>query len=289
VFFLAITMISVTPFTILLLSFILPRVTAVNVMRYLFNNGIISEELSCNSTEWEKIDPIFDSVKPNNRALRQVNVSSKKRETDFEVDVIGEEGNDEKKRELLTNAQCKNLCAGQTPGTYCRATGCTWYIVRRKLGNWCFDTAGSINAQLDNLVSKKLVSSSCQNLLSAPRKIECLDDIVFGEVEQFNVWDADKDKILQKDAINGYSICALTQINIEVITNPCVKFTLLELKGPNGFYMSNRLGALPYTIFGNPGKDMYGRSLAPGEYRISATPDDQGSKKKELRFLVTQC
>jgi hypothetical protein len=275
-----------TSFAVLLLALLSSGATAENVMRYLFNNGIKNGEFSCNATEWAKIDPIFEAVNPNNRNLRQEKVYNKKSTSHFEIDVIG---NNEAKRKLLTGAQCKNLCAGQAEGTYCRATGCTWYIVRRKLGNWCFDTAGSINAQLDSLVSRKLVSSSCQNLLKAPRKIECLDDIVFGEVEQFNVWNADNDKVLKKDAFDGYSFCASIQLNIEVITNPCVKFVQLELQGPNGFLMSNRLSALPYTIFGNSGNDIFGRSLAVGEYRISATPDDFGSKKKELRFLVTQC
>lgn len=273
-----------TRFAILLLSFVFPAVTAKNVMRYQFNNGIENKDFSCSTAEWAVIDPIFEAVKPNNRNLRQS--SSKKRTLQFEIDVIS---NDETKRQLLTGAQCKNLCAGQAAGTYCRATGCTWYLVRRKLGNWCYDTAASINAKLDDLVFKKLVSSPCQKLLGAPRKIECLDDIVFGEVEKFNIWNADKDTIIKADAREGFSVCASTKLNVEVITNPCVKFTLMELQGPNGFFVSNRKGDLPYTIFGNSGIDIYGRSLAIGEYRITAIPDDTSSKKKELKFTVTQC
>lgn len=112
------TMKTVTTFVIVLLSFICTDVSAENVMRVLFNNGLQNASLSCNASDWAKIDPIFTAVKPTRRNLRKVDVVSNDHMADFEMDVIGNDKvADEKKRKLLTNAQCRNLCAGQASGT----------------------------------------------------------------------------------------------------------------------------------------------------------------------------
>jgi hypothetical protein len=250
-------------FPFLLVSLVLGSgVTAESVMRYLFNNGIGDKDLFCDVTDWAKIDPIFEHARTARRNLRQVNTVRRKRASDFEMDVIGR--HNIKERELqYTASQCRNFCAGQVKGTYCRATGCTWYIVRRNLARnmserdlqetWCTITANSINAQLDNLVSTNQVSNPCKLLLNAPRKIECLNDIVFGEIQKFNVWSADTGKVV-KDAFElGYKFCSSVGFNFEAQTNPCVKSVLSVLTGPNGLVASTTESIAPYTAFGSLG------------------------------------
>ena len=288
-----------SPFSILLTFIVFSGgASAENVMRFQFNNGIEVEGLSCTDADMNKINPIFDNINPNRRNLRQINIISKDRPMDFEMDIIGQ--HNIKDRELATAAECKNLCKGQTKGYYCRGTpGCDWYIVRRNLaGNmterelqstWCTSTANSINNQLNTLVSKKLVSLNCQKLLNAPRKTLCVNDIIYGIVEHFNAWNAATDVMIQKDARDGYTVCKSTRITFQAVTNPCVKFVLTELRGPNGYYKSNYEGTAPYTIFGNDGGDMYGQLLALGTYRITAIPDGDESKTKLLTFTVANC
>ena len=281
-----ITMKVTKSFAFLLLSYFSSGVISEDVIRVLFNNGVVNNNLICNSTDWTKINPIFENVNTTHRNLRQVQTMSNELAIDFELNVFGV---DNKERKLPTAAQCKNLCAGQTPGTYCRASGCSWYIVRRKLGNWCSEATNMINRELNNLITLKRVSNSCQLLLKAPRKFECLDDIMFGEVEQFNVWNAATDKILEEKARDGYTVCKSIPINIQVQTNPCVDVLYIELKGSHDFNVSRTSSEIPYTIFGNSGADMLSRPLAAGDYRITAIPDNDIEKEARFEFTVLNC
>ena len=292
-----------TSFVILLLSCLSSKVIAENVIRYLFNNGVPNSALICNATDWAKIDPFFDNVKSTRRSLRQVNTISQARTLDFEMDIIGQHNVKERDLQTHTAAYCKRECEGIASRQYCKASGCTWYVVRRNLGDnmserdlqstWCTNTANSINSQINNLVATKQLSGPCINLMNAPRKIECLDDIIYGVVEHFNIWNADTDVMIKKDARNGYSVCgANVRLNIEARTNPCVVAVKTELRGPNGYYATNDEAKVPYTIFGNSGAkvyNMYGNILQPGSYTIKAVPDGDTTKTKEMTFTVANC
>jgi hypothetical protein len=280
-------------------KFLSSGATAANVIRYLFNNGVDQLGLVCNATDWTKINPIFNITYTGRRNLRQVNIVNKDRTLDFEMDIIGQH-NIEERALQKTPAQCREDCKGYA--NRCRASGCDWYIVRRNLGGemsarelqtaWCTSTAGLINTQLDNLVSTKKVSAPCQLLLSAPRMIECWDDIIYGVVEHFNIWNADTDVMIKKDARDGFSVCASIRINVEARTNPCVVSAKTVLTGPNGYYANNTDVKVPYSVFGNTGAKVYnfnGNFLAPGNYTITAIPDGDSTKTKQMTFTVANC
>jgi hypothetical protein len=287
-----------TKAALLLLSLVSSGVTAENVIKYLFNNGIPNAALVCNATDWTKIDPIFNYTKVRRRTLRQVATVTKERTLDFEMDIIGQHNAHE--RSLLTAAQCRNICDGTASGQYCRASGCTWYIVRNLAANmnerelqeaWCTNSANFINAQLDSLVINKLVSNPCQLLLSAPRKIECVNDIIYGVVEHFNIWNADTDVMIKKDARDGFSVCASIRINVEARTNPCVVSVQTQLTSP-GYFANNTEAKVPYSVFGNTGAKKYnfnGSFLNPGNYTITAIPDGDTSKTSQMTFNVANC
>jgi hypothetical protein len=291
-----------TSITLVLLSFLSFEVNAENVMRYLFNNGIEQAGLNCSATDWAKITSIFNNTSPIRRNLRQINIVKKERAMDFEVDIIGQ--HNIRERELQkTPAECRNICSRYAKGQRCIGTqGCEWYIVRRNLASninerelqetWCSKTAKSINTQLDSLVSNSQVSTSCRLLLSAPRMIDCWNDIIYGVVEHFNIWNADTDKMIKKDARDGFSVCASIRINVEARTNPCVVSVKTQMTGPDGYFANNTDAKVPYSIFGNTGAkvyNFYGNLLAPGNYTIAATPDSDSTKTSQMTFNVANC
>jgi hypothetical protein len=121
-----------------------------NVKRFLCSNGLINTIFRCNVTDWAKIVPIFASVKSIRRSWRTVDITGDKwwilRWTLLVAAFM-------MKRKLLTNVDCRIVCAVPAEGTNCHAAGCTGHNVRRKLGeDWCTAvTFSPMNAHLNNL------------------------------------------------------------------------------------------------------------------------------------------
>ena len=206
-------------------------------------------------------------------------------------------------RELYTVRECANLCGSQAAGQ-CRVFGCGWYNANRRqlqyygkgyLSNStiCQITADSVTSDLNYLVSQSMVSSSCINLLNAPRQIKCYEDVMFGIVEAFNVIDADTDTVLIPFLPVRQSICGSKTLNIEVTVNACVdsvNITLFNVNKRVGFRTTAILNTTvpgPYTLFGMNGTgDFNGQRLPFGNYTLFATPDGNYNKTRTRGFFI---
>ena len=144
--------------------------TTENQVRVLLNNGIDSNKLVCND---EELATIMKAV-TTRRFLR--------------ADTSKEEYPHE--RNLQTTyypASCRTTCAGFTRGK-CLAQGCYGY--RRELKetsdaaeqddsrllqtDWCILAKKHAENSLDSIINGNKVSSSCVQLLNAPRTIDCM-------------------------------------------------------------------------------------------------------------------
>jgi hypothetical protein len=240
------------------------------MVRFFFNNGESPPNtMKCTGSDDNIIDDIFSLPIQRNRNLRTSSTSSSKMaNTTMDYD---------KERELWPG-YCKDNCAGYATGT-CRATGCAGYRRNLQVILPCNEAIASVHDQLDNLILLNAVSDTCKLFLDrSRRKAECFDDIIYGEVESFDLWTRnrmDKKVKVTKNVKEGFTICTLDQINIEAIVNPCVKYINSVLTGPTGFTHSRNESTIPYTVFGDASNIPILRNLQYIEtYTFTAIPDN---------------
>jgi hypothetical protein len=254
--------------------------SAVRMVRMLFNST-----QTCTSEDDILIDAIFD---PGMRR-RQRSTS-----------------NNNKQREL--SKYCKNNCAGKMPRT-CRASGCAGYDDRRaaRTGNSnnderelqisCDDQIQLMNDRMNLLISTDAVSESCKEYLDpAFRTSQCYDDVIYGEIENIQLYNVSTPMlpVLMTDNLqSGFSICRSLFFNIEVTVNPCVDFIHFNTVGPGGpnYARNSTDNTFPYTMFaGSVNGTMVGRKLFyAGVYTLTITPDGFDRKKRVLQLTLLRC
>lgn len=285
-------------------------VSAEIMVQFVFNNGQSPSSMtSCSKTDIEKIDKIFNAIYRRN--LRST-ATTDEYPTSSRIETVP--------RELRTVPKyCKNYCANYAPGT-CRTTKCLGYRRSLKaskatqLDNTCNESLTSINKQLDELISKNAVSSTCKIYLSnSARNTTCNDDVVHGEVEGYRIWNTTSTGSNGKKSPNvlfeskdmatgsgGYAFCQTTVFNIEVMTNECVDNAQMIVRGPNKYYSNRREGFIPFTIFTSSstdntdiqkGKIMLMGQKVPriGTYIVTIIPDGISTKMKQFDFTILDC
>jgi hypothetical protein len=244
-------------------------VSAEQMVRFIFNNGVEPSSPQCTSTDKAKIDALF----VNRR--RRLSMS-----------------NETVARELFSYPQkCKENCVGYK---CCFATGCLGYdgtIKRnRKLQTVCDSVLSSINQKLDALA----VSSTCKTFLQkSKRKGECYDDVRYGEVVGAKLWTITSSGQTSQDIpASGLSFCRSKYINIQAIGNTCVEVFGFDLFGPNGYKIEWRYEKHPpYAIFGDDGVSKFNGEQLPstGTYYLTLKPDNFTDKQKKYTFTVNNC
>ena len=278
---------------ILLLSLyesVIQEVSADIMVQFVFNNGESpNDTVYCSKSDNEKIDKIFQWKSINHRHLRRATTD----------DYHTTNTNEAMTRELRTYPRsCKNYCAYYATGT-CRATNCLGYGGRSlgKIGK--SDTSGGNQAEkckegltitqmkLNELISKNSVSNSCKLFLqNTTRTSTCYDDVVYGEVEGYRIWNLTSTNSNSTSTINsngnaygqrsssllfesytmntgsgssggggGYAFCRTTVFNIEVMTNECVDHAHITIRGPNQYHIDRTESYIPFTIFSSTTTD----------------------------------
>jgi hypothetical protein len=257
--------------TILMLSTstIVPTmVSADQMVRYIFNNGIEPSTPACTATDNAMIDALFV-----NRRRRQLTTN-----------------NDTIARGLVTYpAICKQNCLGISS---CYATGCGGYdgtikINKRKL-TVCDTVLAAINQKLDALP----VSTTCKSFLhSSKRTSECYDDVRYGVVFGAKIWTISGSTQTAADLpLTGYSFCKSKTFNIEAVLNECVDVAGFRLNGPNGYTAGRFENNIPYSLFGDDGTKYFGTTLPyTGVYSLTIKPDNYIEKQKVFTFTVNNC
>ena len=279
---------------LLLVSF----VGAERVIRFTFNNGIpLPGGETCTAADNLLIDAIFT----RNTTVRYLESNSERHESRESP-----ESGQHHRRTPIWPTNCRQDCKG-IADNMCKAQGCNGY---RRLGGKedsgrelitlpCVDEILNIDNQLDALITENKVSLGCQKILNSTRFPLCYDDIIFGVVESFNVWNGLTDELIQENATNGFEFCKSIPFNIEVVTNPCVDFITYNVTGNMGFKFLNKTRlAPPYFVF-NPGPsdplpqgpgDIFGRAnMRNGTFTVAVTPDSFWHKKKEFEFKLKNC
>jgi hypothetical protein len=258
----------ITIFMLLTTTIVPSMVSADQMVRYIFNNGIEPSTPPCTSTENAMIDALF---LPKTSRRRHLTVSS-----------------NSTARELVTrSAYCKQNCLGIKS---CRATGCLGYdgtIKNRKL-SVCDNVIVSINQKLDTLP----VSASCKGYIHKDkRKSECYDDVRYGEVLGAKLWTISGSTQTSVDLpSSGYSFCRSKTFNIEGIVNECVDVTGFRLNGPNGYTAGRFENNIPYTFFGDDGTKYFAGTVPhTGLYTLIIKPDNYSEKQKTFTFTVNNC
>jgi len=268
-------------------------INADRMVRYLFNNAQTSS-YTCNSADDVLINNIF-TLSGKNETYGKRNLRA-----------VQEPTLQEQQRELVVYPpKCKNNCAGFATNT-CRATDCVGY--RRNLGKKeesderelstlavsCTTQTNYINQELTKLINGNSLSSSCKTLLQKPRDVKCYNDVVYGVVEYFRMWDTDAvpQKVIDSNFV-GENVCKDSPINFEAITNDCVDFLLTSVSGPNNFYADEYESERPFSVFGDRyyGDGTFKGMKLPylGEYTLTALPDGLEEKKKVVKFKVVNC
>ena len=289
-------------------------VSADIMVRFIFNNGVSpSSNTSCSDVDYDKIDTIFSFENVNRRHLRYSNLP-------------GNENNakDTTPRELRSFSRtCKKHCSQYASGT-CRATNCVGYrralsrverneqSVSVNVAKTCSESLNVMQTQLDALISNNLVSAPCQLFLKKSNRIStCYDDIVYGEVEGYRIWNLTSSggktspyKLHESDNMTvgsgGYSFCKRTVFNVEIMTNPCVENVQISTVGPRRYKLDRTEGYQPYTVFSGTTSDntdistgriiLLGTTMPyVGSYHVTVVPDGIPTKKTQFDFTILDC
>ena len=274
--------------TVLLIS----TVSADRTVVVLFNNGH-PQVGSCDENDLTKTQAILTASGLNStygkRQLRAADVDDM---TDAMLLPT-----DESHRSLWPR-KCKSVCAGCAAGT-CQESDCKGYR-RRHLGTQgdrnllsgaaftCGQQVSYINNELTKLANSNQLSTKCKSFIMAPRNITCYDDVIYGVVEYFNLWDvASSPQKVLIEKYTGQDICRGRSVTFEAVTNDCVDFLLTSLTGPNDFYKENYELTRPFSVFGDIEGNYNGQVFSKlGQYELTALPDGFLDKKVTLRFNV---
>ena len=254
----------------------------------LFNNGVSDVNSgSCTDADFNKTQAILSTSGLNSTyTKRQLRATVNDDMDDMTESMLL---TTEAHHRALWPIQCKNACAGVTPGR-CQASGCKGYRRRLHLdGNdqrdllsgvafTCTQQIDYINTELNKLVSQNTVTSSCKTLLSKPRNITCYDDVIYGVVEYIKLWDvAPTPQNVLFDDFTGQEIFRSQLVTLESITNDCVDTLRTTLTGHNGYYADNNENNRPFSLYGdNVAKGKFFGKKMPhlGPYELTVVPDD---------------
>ena len=276
----------------------LPAVNAAIQIRYLFNNGASMAGVTCTENDKFLLTSIFQQY--NYRNLRQASskVKIEDREMDFDTDVARKH----KERQLpYYPPECKNACKGFAPNT-CAAANCKGY--RRELAedneetneernlqmaNACQIAQTNINIQLTNIINSGL-SASCKPMISAPRSIECYDDVQYGEIVSFSAYKGNAyNTQLATNLQNGYEVCKSQNVNFEAVGNICTYTVTFVVITAQGGRIQSMDPFAPFTSSGDSNSFFYGGNLQPGTYTLQAYPNSFSAKTKQITFIVKNC
>lgn len=264
-------------------------VSADIMVQFVFNNGEgPSDTVYCSKNDYEKIDKIFQSKNINtaHRHLRSTKYHHPPRTDTIET----------VSRELRTYSRyCKNYCAKYAPGT-CRTTNCLGYRRRHRRRSLnkrapsdpvdhtvtCREGLIYVHTKLNELISKKSISNSCQRFINNHTRIAtCYDDVVYGEVEGYRIWNLSANAtnstnnnstmiatsnngnaygntpssllfesyIMDTSGRSGYAFCRSTTFNVEVMTNECVDRVQIIIEGPHQYHLDRTDSDMPFTVF----------------------------------------
>jgi hypothetical protein len=283
--------------TLLLLLSFKVVVNADRMFRFTFNDEIPpTPSVGCTFEDNILIDKIFNIS--NYVRTRQLSTSAPLE-------------HDEHRR---LNAYCRDNCEGYARGT-CRATGCIGY--RRELVD---DKEGEIDQEhreatlvtceaqkivvhlaLDTLIFNNKVTPACKTfMLKAKRKAECYDDVIYGEITSFTVWNTNIYRSpytsnsmwwkIGEYVWDGFQVCNNIPMNIEAVLNPCVNYVNFTMTGPGVSYsrVDNGHPMLLFDTWVNRAT-FGGKYLSPGLYTVRARPDNFAYKDKQLQFRVIAC
>lgn len=290
-------------------------VSADIMVKYIFNNGLSpSANVYCSDTDYVQVDAIFTFENVNRRQLRDSSIST--------LNKLNTKGT--MSRQLPTYPRyCKNYCAKYVSGT-CRATRCVGYrrslrqgerneqSVSVNMAKTCTESLRFMQTQLDTLISNNLVSPPCQLFLqNSTRTATCYDDVVYGEVEGYRIWNVingsgnvpphilhESDHMTSGSGV--YSFCKRTVFTIEVMTNDCVEHVQINVQGPKSYKLDRTESMKPYTVFSGTTNDNTDRSAGKielwghtmthaGSYNVTIIPDRLPSKKKQFDFILLDC
>ena len=258
-------------------------------IRYLFNNGIPLYGASCDYADMRALKLIFQQY--SYRKLRRVQVLVETREMDFDKDVARKH----KERQLpYYPPYCKDSCKGFAPRT-CLAANCKGY--RRNLQNedrdleasaTCDMAISAINGQLEQYTNNHLLTEPCITLISAPRTIECFDDVVYGEVTSFTAWNGTtRNLLIQTNVQDGFEVCQSANVNFEAVGNECAYNVTFHLEDSAGGTKPGWDDARPFFFTGQG--YWTGMNLLPGSYTLKAYPNAFTDKTKQISFAVLDC
>ena len=270
---------------------LLSTVHADRMVRVLFNNGVMDPTSgSCSAADDSLIDAVLTKSSNNSTyTTRKLRSSS--------IDDASEVANSHR---ALWPLYCKKNCAGFTAGT-CRATNCVGYR-RRQLSAHpsrelaavsftCTQQVNYLNQEFTKLVTGNQVSGTCKTLLSKPRNITCYDDVIYGVVEYFKLWNISStpQTVINSNYL-GQDICKSTKLNFEAIANDCVDFMLSSVRGPNNYLAETGEYERPFSVYSDTYAQnglFYGHKLPYlGQYELTALPDGLIEKKKVIKFNV---
>jgi carbonic anhydrase len=120
-----------------------------------------------------------------------------------------------------------------------------------------------------------------------PKGVGECDSIV-----RLDLWNADTDTLNRTNVLNGAVVCRedfAFSIQAVVSLGNCVNRLRFTLRGPNGYSYTNTERTAPYFLFTNLGSAIKGRTLSPGTYTLTATPNNKLDETKSLTFEVKRC
>jgi hypothetical protein len=156
-----------------------------------------------------------------------------------------------------------------------------------------------MHAALDLLITTNAVTSACKTFLQkSKRTAECYDNIIYGEISSFTLWNMNGNNAsvvsnavptkISENVAYGIQACSNVPLNMEAVVNPCVKSVDFTLTGPYLTYTRIHNSTSTKLIFDTAAhKSTFGgRYLTPGSYTLRATPDSFVYREKRLNFRV---
>lgn len=244
-------------------------VAADQMVRFVFNNGVLPSTYPCSSGDKAKIEALF--------------VNRRRRLTISNTTIS---------RELFSYPQkCKENCKGIK---CCFATGCFGFDGTIKGQNRELSVCDTVLTSIGQKLDALSVSSSCKSFIHKDRRIgECYDDVRYGEVIGAKLWTVTSSGQSSQDIpASGLSFCRSKYINIEALGNECVDVFGFDLFGPNGYKIEWRYEKHPpYALFGDDGVSKFNGQQLPsaGTYYLTLKPDNYTEKQKKYTFTVNNC
>ena len=156
--------------------------------------------------------------------------------------------------------------------------------------SYCVTEQASIEARHSSVYNS--LSSSCKALV-ATRKHECYtvqqdQNPSSNQIIKFMLWNANTDEIMDYNLVDQDSFCEDSfEFSIEAVAGIQVDKAKFELYGPNMYNYQHTEFNSPFTMFANSyGNLMNGAKYPAGDYELMATPDDDPSRARTLRFYI---